>query len=74
MSLRKRSTKEDKGRTGSGRLLFAWKDLPNKKPTTKKSQTPLPLGASHHGRRRREGERPAGESGGGKLKEEDHTG
>jgi hypothetical protein len=50
--------------------LFAGKKREKSKPTSIRSQTPLPRSAGHHGRRRREGERPTRESGGEKLNEE----
>jgi hypothetical protein len=48
--------------------LFARKKREKSKPTSTRSQTPLPHGAGHHGRRRRERERSAGEIWRGRLK------
>jgi hypothetical protein len=49
-------------------LLFAGERKAESKPTTKRSQTPLPLIAGHHGRRRPGRERPAGSPREEKLK------
>jgi hypothetical protein len=49
--------------------LLTGEELESKKPTTTRTQTPLPLVAGHHGRRRREGERPVRGAMGGALKE-----
>jgi hypothetical protein len=53
--------------------LFAGEELKERKPTTTRSQTPLPLVAGHHGGRQQGGEGPAMRSG-REIKERGDTG